>query len=124
MAELYWKKRWVHLLALIEGLPTHSRYMEAVYNDEELAEQILDSGQGEPSGEYHPPLSIWTPELAMLADISDKLSAIQATQVGVAGGKSKNPKPTPRPETAIERAKQRRSQAVQENIIDVFSPKK
>ncbi len=123
MAVLFKERRYVHLLALIEGLPTASRYTKALFDDDEMAERILDSGQGEASGDYHPPLSEWTPELAALTEISDKLSAIQQTQIGVAGGKAKSPKPSPRPETALDRAKERRVHEAQQRILSIFSPK-
>ncbi|MFF5793677.1 hypothetical protein ACFY5D_16650 [Paeniglutamicibacter sp. NPDC012692] len=124
LAVLFKARRYVHLLALIDGLPAHSRYMEAYLNDEEIATAILDSGQSEASGDYHPPLSSWTPELAMLTEIKDTLAASIATQVGVAGGKAKNPKPSPRPVTAIDRIKEQRSREAQQQIVDLFGGKR
>lgn len=121
LAELFTKKRWVHLLALIDGLPTHSRYMAALLSDPEVAEQIVNHPDYDPTPKASPPsLTGYTQINYQLADISDGLKSLQATLVAVNGGKGKAPKPGLRPITAIEEAKKERSRRIVEDMQKTF----
>ena len=100
------------LLALIEGLGEPSRYSAAVARDPEvLAEVIGSEARGESA--WAPSLEDWTLTNQYLATVVDLLSA----QLSQAAGKTTPPKPTPRPVTAIEQAKQI---SAEHAIDDVF----
>ena len=96
MAQLASDRRWVHLLALIDGLPANSRYVQAMYDDDEWRKMIEDS-QDDDSPIPPPPLSTWSPEVNMLAQVVDSLAVVTQAIVVSNGGKSKKIKPVPRP---------------------------
>lgn len=105
LTTLWSQRRWRYLLAMIDRLPRHTHYSEAVGNDEEharlLAEAMQNRPQDTPSG---PALHTWTPEVAALHDILDAVRGLTYTLVVVNGGKNaKPPKPSDRPVTALER---------------------
>lgn len=122
LAELFRKKRWVHLLALIYGLPAHSRYMCAVLTDPEMAEQIVnDPHFAEAQSKDTGPSPIgYSQENYQLAEINDGIKALQSTLVAVNGGKSKTPKPTPRPVFALEKAKKDAQRKRLDELSDLF----
>jgi len=96
-------------LTLIDQLPSHSRYVAAVHEDEELiehlADQLDDEGPSPP-----PPLTDWTPEVERLTAIIDRLGELIAVTAAANSkqGKVRPPKPSPRPVTAVDRARRRR----------------
>jgi len=84
-------------------LPQHSFFAEAVSLDDELAASMLDT-PGAPPDER---MSHWTPELAVLAAMFDRLGTVVAAVIGSAGGKPPDIAPYPRPVTAGQRARER-----------------
>ena len=122
LAHLFSEKRWRQLLALIDGLPTHSRYMAAILSDPEIAEQIVNSPDYvKANQDTSPSLIGYSATNYQLADVIDGLKALQATQVATQGGKATPPKPTPRPKTAIEKAKDERRKRDQKSLISAFT---
>lgn len=100
-------RRWRRLLNLIDHLPGHSAYAEALAADELLAEAIL--AQPDSPGRFRGPrVSEWTPERAALADIADKLSVLIATTIAAAGSKPPKVVPSPRPQVAADTVRERR----------------
>ena len=85
MAQLASDRRWVHLLALIDGLPANSRYVQAMYDDDEWRKMIEDS-QDDDSPNPPPPLSTWSPEVNMLAQVVDSLAVVTQAIVASSGG--------------------------------------
>jgi hypothetical protein len=81
--------------------------MEALVNDEELAEQLLDRDDDEPTPTVR--MSEYSPELERLTDLMDRLGELIAV-VAAANGvkKPKLPRPAPRPATASQRLRKRR----------------
>lgn len=108
LGQLWRERRWRLLLNLIDHLPRHSFYSEAVSNDEEHAKLLADAmakreadDDAPPSG---PPMHTWTPELAAITDVLDAVRHVSYTVSASAGNKqAKPPKPSPRPTTALER---------------------
>jgi len=78
---LWQGRRWRHLLNLIDHLPQHSFFAEAVSLDDELAASMLDT-PGAPPDER---MSHWTPELAVLAAMFDRLGTVVAAVIGFGG---------------------------------------
>lgn len=113
---LYKERRYKHILALIDGLPAHSRYVQALYQDEEFS-QMLDNS--EESGPSAPPLSTWTPEVDMLAKAVDQLNVLTQTLIGVNGGKPKKVQPVTRPLTTPGTPTEFSED--QQSVLDMFS---
>lgn len=113
--QLWRSRRWRELLLLIDWLPRNSAYMEALSDDEELAEQVLRDQKREQKngkdrdrpGRSGPRISEFSVEVERLTDLVDRMSeAIQAT-VASAGGKPPRMQPQPRPVTAMQRLQEK-----------------
>ncbi|MGQ3385297.1 hypothetical protein [Glutamicibacter sp. TV12E] len=124
LGELFDSKRWPKLLRLIDRLPPHSRYISAIRNDEEEAKKIIDHPDfNKPGEDTGPSLEGYTQLNYQVADLIDAVRVLQATLVGVNGGKAKNPKPVKRPMTAIDKVKAQRAKEGAIKTMDLFSPK-
>lgn len=119
---LYKERRWVRLLNLIDSLPQASRLTQAMMDDPEVAEQILDLTDSQTQEEWAPPLSQYGLQEQYLAQIVDGISTLAALVVSVGGGKPDRPKPTPRPRTQLDVIRERRSRETQLEIISLFAP--
>jgi len=97
---------WRKLLNLIQQLPSWALTTEAMANDDELA----DMASEKPSSDVGPRVSEYTPEVARLDMILDRVSELIAVSVQVAGGKAPRTRPARRPETAYSRAEKRRTE--------------
>lgn len=93
---------WRKLLVLIGRLPSTSATVEAQLDDPEFAEWALSQPDGGPRG---PRLSEWSAEVNRLTDIHDRLGELINAVVASAGAKPKRVPPTPRPYTALDRAR-------------------
>jgi len=92
-------------LNLIDHLPRNTFYTEALVNDEDFALAMARHTQAEDETEHAPPMHTWSPEMAMLAKIIDKLSGIQHAVIAVnSKTPPSSPKPYPMPKTAMDRA--------------------
>ncbi|ABS03197.1 hypothetical protein [Kineococcus radiotolerans] len=100
-----WRARhWTDLLDLIDGLPRHSLYMEAVAGDEDLAREWLELELAGEVEEAKPTIRIseWSPEREAEAQIIDALNRVYVATVGVATGKPPKVEPALRPVTALQ----------------------
>lgn len=79
----------------------------ALLDDDEFADQMLDLMGDEPSSA--PPAADWSPEVSMMAKAVDRLGEAVAALIGLGGGRPPQIKPEPRPRTAWDRARGRRS---------------
>lgn len=96
---------WRKLANLVRQLPSSSRTTEAMANDDELADSLGD----QPAGDSSPRISEYTPEVARLDVLVDRMSELISATIQVAGGKAPRVKPAKRPETAFSRAQKRRT---------------
>ncbi|WP_054953094.1 hypothetical protein [Flaviflexus massiliensis] len=122
MAALIHARRFRHTLDLIDQLPKTSRLKVAIVNDDELFEDIPlpEEGELEDTG---PDLAEWDMTVEMLASVYDALNTLIAVTIQVNSEKKRPfPKPLPRPQTAIDRARERRRKAAQEEILSIFAP--
>lgn len=78
--------------------------------DDEAADRIVADGKADAPARS-PSLHGWTPEVAHMAAVVDRLGEVIAGLVALSGGRPPKVKPVPRPVTAIDRARQRRSRA-------------
>lgn len=124
--ESLWKvRRWAHLLRLIDGLPSASRYKAAMLNDPEMARLIAEQDTG---GEYSPPLEEWDTQTLVLSQIYDRLGeVIKAVLATIQVEKGKSPpkypaKPFPTPRTAVDDAREAMARETGQMLIDWFTP--
>ena len=76
-------------------------------NDDELADMYTDQPTPADTG---PRVSEYTPEVARLDVLVDRISDLIAVSIQVAGGKAPRMRPAKRPETAYSRAEKRRTE--------------
>ena len=122
------ERPWRQLRRFIDGLPPTSHYVIAKQNDPvialEAARQIRERRAAGKGGKYRPPAVEWDTHAELLASILDRQGEILAVLIDqpIAGKrrKAKPPRPTARPESAIERAEQLLSEEhVNEIMADV-----
>lgn len=125
-----WRDRRRHrkALNLIDHLPGHSAYVEALSNDPETAAAVAEGHipideDAEPEG---PRLSEWSPERAALADVIDRLGVLIGAVIASSGSKPPKFTPTPRPDTAMAHAfrvaRRRRVRQDADAIARLFAP--
>lgn len=97
-----WRKLWL----ILDRLPTSSAYREAVLDDPEVAEALMQrlEPQRRSAG---PRLSEFDTNVALLTDIYDRLGDVIAAVVMSNGGKDPKVRPAPRPLTGLDRARKR-----------------
>lgn len=96
------KRRWRDLLNLIDWLPRDSAFMEAMSEDEELAENLLRQPRGKTPG-HKVRISEFSPLRETLSDLYDRQGEIVQAIIAAAGAKPPKLKPYPRPRTALDR---------------------
>lgn len=96
---------WRKLSNLIRQLPSWSLTTEAMANDDDLADMMAD----QPQTVAGPRVSEYTPEVARLDLLLDRVSELIGVSIQVAGGKAPRLRPAKRPETAFSRAQKRRT---------------
>lgn len=123
--QLWGARRWAHLLRLIDGLPSASRYKAAILRDPEMARLIVEQDDG---GEYSPPLEEWTTATLIAAQTYDRLGElIKAVLATIPTEKGKSPpkypaKPFPQPRTAVDDAREAMARETGQMLIDWFTP--
>lgn len=101
-------RRWTDLLTLIDWLPRNCAYIEALSEDEEVAEEFLSTkGNDRPRG-AGPRISEWSPELERLTDLVDRMGEVMVAVIASQGGKPPKLRPHARPRTAIDRLREKR----------------
>lgn len=127
--ELYQQRRVVLALDLIDGLPTHSRFRQAVLNDPDAVHAIVDQQEaderaGKQPGEWAPEISEYDANVIMQGRILAALSDIAGLLTAQAsGGKSKGkPIRIPTPKTEIDRERDRRHIAKSRDLMRIFTP--
>lgn len=133
LLELWHGRRWRLLLNLIDHLPRHSFYSEAVANDPEharlLAKANAERAAAGEEKKHTPPMTTWTPEVGAIADLIDAVNGVNYTLKAVNSDKKvKPPEPYPRPVTALQgatkRAQYERRKAAHESLVARVLPHK
>lgn len=127
--DLYQQRRVVLALDLIDGLPGHSRYRQAVLNDPIAAAVLVDQEEaderaGRSSGEWRPEIRDYDANLIMQGRILAALSDIAGLLTAQAsGGKSKGkPIRIPTPHTQVDQERDRRHTAKAHDLMRIFTP--
>jgi hypothetical protein len=122
--ELWRSRQWRRLLNYVDQLPSHSRTYAALVQDEEYAALVLEAQEeAEKAGRVlagGPSMTTWTPEVAALAMVNDKLAVL------IEAKKKKPGRITPyaRPSTAFQRVKQRKRLQTHERLVAAVLPHK
>ena len=136
LGEAWRSRRWRWLLNIVDHLPNHTYFAEAVSNDEEHAEMLAKAEAAQTKGAkdrpaWTPPLRTWTPEVDVLTRVLDAVNALKYVTIAANSEKGKAPRPpepAPRPKTAIERARARadyqRRLRKHESLVARVLPKK
>jgi len=97
------QRRWRFILNLIQSLPPHSRFVAAVADDDEVAEQMdLDAPPKPPS------LTEFDPTTRAIADLYDRVGTLIAAVIASTGKKPPKIQPYRRPKLAVDRVRERR----------------
>jgi hypothetical protein len=137
LVAIWRQRRWRFLLNLIDHLPRNTWYHQAVLDDPEHVQALIDaemrqeqekSEGAEPAG---PPLHTWSPELEAITNVLDAVRGVSHTVAAVNSEKGKTPqppKPSPRPSSALDRARKKakaeRKQARHESLVARMLPHK
>lgn len=112
-------RRIRYLLSIIEQLPAHSHYAEAVADDDEAAEYHLATNPDRQPQKPQMPLTHWSPEVAELRVIAERVATLTSALVG---SRVKFHQ-LPRPENATDRIKYRKAVAQHRGLVAVLLPK-
>ena len=112
LVAIWQDRRWRFLLNLIDHLPRTSYFVEAISQDDELAESLPDSPA------YRERTTTWTPEREALAGIYDRLGTLLATTIAASGGQPPDLPRFPVPETAAQRARTERGRRRHEQVVE------
>lgn len=99
------RRSWRKLVDLLSELPATSRFVEAQANDPEYAEALVARFPEQANQSRRPRLREWTPEVAVLVDIKDRLGVVAHVLQRLGGGRPPEPRSSPRPRTAIDVAR-------------------
>lgn len=94
------------VLAYIDRLPSWSAFAEASAQDDEIAEMYAAQDDAEQPA-ASPLIREWTPERAELVRLNEGIQTLTVMVNSALGGTGDQPKPLPRPETAMDRLKAR-----------------
>jgi hypothetical protein len=111
---LWRSRRWRYLLNLIDHLPRDSYFVEALLNDDEFAEQLLNMPDAPVARER---LSEWSPLREGLARVEDAVHQLQAAVIAAAGVKPPKVETAVRPITAADRVRHRRRRQEHESLV-------
>lgn len=89
--------------------------MQAQLDDPSVAEWILQQPE---AGPYRPQVQEFTPEMAALYDIADRLGEVMAAVLVAGDRKAPKIRPMPRPVTAVERARARKETERHLSLVD------
>lgn len=116
-------RRWQKLLDIIERLPRHSAYIEAITDDELIAERLaLEPPPTDTSPRRR--MSEYNAEVEMLSLLADRIAELIGTVAASRGIRPRKIPPAPRPVTAMERVRQRRRHATHRYLVSKLLPHK
>jgi hypothetical protein len=101
-------------VVLLEALPPASALAEAQLDDPEYAEWAAKQPERPPSP---PKVSEWTPDVARLTDIYDRLGEVVAAVIASTGQKPPRMRPLPRPRTAVDRMRNQAAKSRHEALV-------
>jgi hypothetical protein len=115
-------RRWQKLLDLIERLPRHSAYIEAVSEDEAVAAQMLNMPDDtKPARRRLSEYDVVVETLSTLVDrVGELINAVMASK----GVRPRRIPPAPRPVTALQKLRERRRRVEHVSLVSKLLPHK
>lgn len=98
---------------MIDHLPRNSFYRQAMLNDPDVAEQLLEL----PDQEYREFVAEWSPEREALAQVVDAVHAVAANVIAAAGAKPPRLQPAKRPKTAMDDIRDQRAMSKHLSLV-------
>lgn len=92
-----------------------SAYREAMVNDPEVAEALARAPK--PTARPRPQLREFTPEVALMTAMVDRLTEVATGVVALGGAKPGKPEQLPRPETAVDRLRRELERASYRSLL-------
>jgi hypothetical protein len=111
------RRPWAQLERLIDGLPAHSRYVAALLDDPDVAADLAEV----PTAPRPMSLVGFDPVVARLTDLIDAVNANTAATIAAAGVDPPTIDPMPRPETELDRARNRVRLEARNMIADMMT---
>lgn len=108
-------RRWRKLLNIIDHLPRDSAYVEAMTQDEDLAEQLMS--RPNPPKTPARRMSEFSPAVELLSIIADRIGEQTQVIASAHGAKPGKVRPMPRPVSAMDRVRQRRREAKHRALV-------
>lgn len=105
------------VLDFLDHLPSTSAYHAAIAEDEELAQDLLDRGEGGSSRPRPPRLTEWGPDVEVMAEVRDLLADLLTVTIKAHGGKPSKIPAYRRPETALQRVKRRARMVAHSDLV-------
>lgn len=111
--EMWRSRRWATMLALIDRLPSHSWYSDAVSRDPEHLEMLTRAmaeqaeSEDDDTSKARPSWIGWTPEMSALVRVHDEIRRLSYLTIATQGGQAKPPEPSPQPEHPMQVAARR-----------------
>lgn len=99
---------------LVNRLPGSSATVESQLDDPEYAAWVASLPEQPQRG---PRVSDWTPDVARLTDIYDRLAELIGAVYASNGGKPPSISPSPRPKTAVDRLKAQAQRVRHESLV-------
>lgn len=116
-------RRWRRLLNIIDRLPRDSAYIEALTEDEQLAEQLLRRQTGQPAAaKPRRRMSDWSPTVEMLTAILDRLGELTQAVAALGGAKPRQVPRAPYPVTAADRVRNRKRHEQHRSLVSRLLP--
>ena len=106
LGTLWSLRQWRKLLNLIDQLPSNTKTNQAMANDEDYLRRVIAIHGALPEGPQNPPLSAWSQESSLLAELIDEVRALKTITMKINSDKGKsvpNPEPVLRPKSAYQK---------------------
>lgn len=117
------RRRWRRLLNIIDHLPRHSLFIEAVTQDEAIAEQLLDNPpKDQPASKPTRRMSEWSPVVELLTVAVNRLAELTQAVAAIGGAKPRKITPAPFPETVLEKLRKRRRDRNHRALVALVLP--
>jgi hypothetical protein len=120
LAQQWRSRRWRKLLNLIDRLPRNSAYVEALAEDDELAQQL--SSQPRPNVRSVRRMTEWSVEVELLSVVADRLAELAQVVATSRGAKRTRVAPMPRPLTAGQRLEVRQRHSKHLSLVSRVLP--
>lgn len=122
LAKEWQSRRWRRLLNIIDRLPRHSAYFEALCDDEEMAEHL--ARQPESKSQPRRRMSEWSATVELLTAVLNRLSELIQAVAALGGAKPRKVPSAPYPVTALDRVRNRKRLEKHRSLVARVLPHK